>query len=367
MEFEKWAVPAPGRLDASRRKELLQGLGDSPSAERFALPEEGAEEAVGRIAEEMYSALDDEWMEKLRRGPILVERELYKGVRYGIVAAIDLEAYTHVRGETSPIMPAQEGDGRFFRAMCALRERAPLEFPHTVIFFKDKKKKIFSRLLAEDLELLYDFELTAGGGRIKGSYISEPFASWALSEMHSRGEPCFVVGEGVDEIDAAKAHWEGVKGSLCKEELQSHPARFALAELCDINDEGVEIFPMHRIVCDTDPERLISFFSERMACKRDGNILTVTKSGADIAGRCDEILEEFLREREGKLDYVRGAGILREKAVARGTVGILLNRIEKEDIFSAPAHGRTLAKNTFTVGRSQEGRYLLEAREIGYD
>ncbi len=366
-DFEKWAVPAPCRIGRAARDELERSVKDAPSALRYLLPEREGEEAADAIAESMFFALEDEWTEKLQRGPILVERAVKGGPRYGILAAIDLEAYTHVRGETAQILPAQAGDAELNKACLALREKAPLEFPHAVVFYRDKKCKIVSRLLEEDLELLYDFDLADGGGHIKGYFIPAPYSDWALDEMHTRGEPCFAVAEGVEEIDAAKDYWEKLKPTLERGELDGHPARFALVELQNVYEEGVEIFPVHRLVCETDAPALIDYLSRKFKCKREGNILSIAQRGTETAGACDAALEEYLRQNGGRVRYIYGSAELKEAAKAEDTVGILLNTIDKEDIFSAIKGGKPLPKRTFAVGRAHEGRYLLEGREIGYD
>ena len=365
-EFEKWAVPVPERTGRALEDEIVRVVSDAPSARRFVFGAGAGKEEAEAVSATMFYALEDEWMEKLQRGPILVERSTKGGVRYGILAAIDLEAYTHVRGMTAPIMPAQEGDGALCNALSALREKAPLEFSSAVILYRGKRRKISSRLLEEDLEVLYDFDLT-GGGHVKGYYIPEPFASWALDEMHSRGEPAFAVADGVEEIEAAKARWESLKPTLERAELANHPARFALAEMCDISDEGVEIFPVHRIVHDVDEETLIDYFSRKMKCRRDGNVLTVSAKGAEAVAAADRILEEYVRENGGRIGFCFGASELKEAAKEGDTVAVLMNTIEKEDIFPALKGGKTLPKRTFCVGRAHEGRYLLEGREIAYD
>ncbi len=365
-DFEKWAVPDPERTGRELEGEIVRAVSDAPSARRFAFSAGAEEEAAGEVASTMFFALEDEWMEKLQRGPILVERKIKGNVRYGIVAMIDLEAYTHVRGTTSQIMPAQEGEARLLKARLALREKAPLEFPSAVVFYRDKKHKILSRLLEEDLEVLYDFDLI-GGGHVKGYFIPEPFASWALEEMHSRGEPAFAVAEGVEEIDAAKIRWEALKPTLDREEVASHPARFALVELENILDDGVEIYPVHRIAEEVDAETLIDYLSRNMKVRRDGNILSVFAKGADTVAICDHFLEEYVRQNGGKLGYVYGAAELKARAAEKDTVGILMNTIDKEDIFPAMKDGKTLPVRTFCIGRAREGRYLLEGREIGYD
>lgn len=354
--FEDWAVPADEDLPSGGTGRLVRAEG--PSAYRFLLSAWEGEDPVGEIREAMYSALENDEIEKLNRGLILTERTTKTGTMYGIVACIDLEEYDEDDDE-APIRPAQRPVKN--QALLELRRRAPLEFPHCRIFYRNKSRNIVQSLLEEDLEVCYDFELMGGGGRIVGRFFSEDLALDVLTGMHVRKPPCFLVADGLEEVAAAKARWEELKPTLRKGEAGLHPARFCLAELVNLYEDDVQIFPVHRILRETEPEVFLDFYRRNVKCSVEGNrARCLVKDPAAAVRKTDEIIAEYLRCNGGRVEYTDDLSHAGEDAavVFQGPVkGDLFSHIRKGPY---PAH-------TFVFGKRAERRYLLEGREICYD
>ena len=119
----------------------------------------------------MRKYLDEDLFVSLPASYVYVERTLASGVvRKGLVGAVDLDDYDYHAGSVTPIR-ATEGtvEGRL-PPRVAVRREAPLEMPHIMIFIDDPEDRVFGSL--EPGELLYDFELNAGGGHLKGQRIS---------------------------------------------------------------------------------------------------------------------------------------------------------------------------------------------------
>ncbi len=347
-------------------------VGDAPSTLRFILPEvylgEDNAERIEEIHEAMYRALEEDQVEKLTRGFIYVERSTSSGVRRGIVAAIDLEQYTCEKGVTSPIRSSEEVVPSRLPARVEVRRGAPLEFPHAILFYRDKKGKIDHALRRQGLEPLYETELMEGGGHVKGSFIPEDLAEEIAEELHTRGEPCFAVADGNHSVAAAKAYWEEIKPTLKRGELASHPARFTLVELVNLYDGAVVFRPIHRLAKGVDTEALIGEFMRAVRCKRVGNVLYPAFSHcAEGVARTDALLEDLVRRRGGTIDYIHGDDTLLRLAQESGNVGIFLPALDKDDFFPALKGGANLPKKTFSLGEAQEKRYYIEGREICYD
>lgn len=372
--FEKWAVIACDQFTSDRAywERVKDGVGAEPSTLSFILPEaylgENDEERISEIHENMYRALEEEWVSKLNRGLVLTERKLSTGIRRGIVAAIDLEAYTCNRGESSLIRSSEEVVPSRLPARVAVRRGAPLEFPHALLFYKDKKNRAVKKLLNEDLEALYDFKLMEGGGRLKGYFVPEYLAQDIIQDLYSRGEPCFAVADGNHSVAAAKAYWEEIKPTLGALEQANHPARFTLVELVNLYDEAVEFLPIHRLVKETDTEAFCDYFANRVKCRREGNVLIPLRSGsAEAVELTDSVIEEYVRINGGKIDYIHGDKELKEFARGEECAGVLLKPIEKDGFFERLAGGGNFPKKTFSVGEGVEKRYYMEGREISYD
>ena len=372
--FEKWSVIACDQFTSDREywKRVEKIVGDAPSTLNMILPEaflgEDDEARIREIHENMYAALEKEQITKLNRGCVLCERTTNSGVRRGLVAAIDLEAYTSGKGEVSPIRSSEAVVPSRLPARVAVRRGAPLEFPHAMLFYKDKKNKILRKLLAEDPEVLYDFDLMEGGGHLKGYFIPEFMAEEAVKAMYGKDDPSFAVADGNHSVAAAKAYWEEVKKDLSEEEKISHPARCTLVELVNLYDDAVEFHPIHRLVKEVDAEAFCDWFGKSVKCRRAGNVLyPALPADAAAVEKTDALAEEFVRANGGKIDYIHGEENLIAFAKAEDCVGIALKPIEKDGFFERLKGGGNFPKKTFSVGEDTEKRYYTEAREISYD
>lgn len=372
--FETWAVIACDQFTSDREywKRVERTVGDAPSTLSFILPEvylgEEDEERIAAIRENMYAALEADVMSKLTRGAVFTERTTRTGTRRGIVACIDLEAYSCTPGEDAPIRSSEAVVPARLPARIAERKDAPLEFPHAIVFYRDKKDRAVRALLREDLELLYDFDLMEGGGHLTGKFVPQDIGEVILEMLHTKGEPMFAVADGNHSVAAAKAHWEAVKPSLKEEELAHHPARFMLVELVNIYDASVVFHPIHRLVKETDAEGFCDFFMKNVRCRREGNVLIpALPAGAEGVRLTDELCERFVRESGGVIDYVHGEKQLVLRTQEAGCAGVRLAAMDKDDFFPALKGGVNLPKKTFSIGEAKEKRYYLEGREIRYD
>ncbi|MDE7158653.1 MAG: DUF1015 domain-containing protein [Clostridiales bacterium] len=372
-DFEKWSVIAGDRFtcDGEYLKQLKEEVGEYPSTLRFVYSEAFSaddEEFVGAVREEMYAALEEGWIDKLSRGSVLVERETSAGSRYGIVACIDLEAYTEKKGETSPIRPAQEADGAIVNKLLKLRRETPLEFSHAAVLYKDPKNKIMRGLLKEDLEELYDFALSGNGGKLRGWFLPEYLAEEVAEDLPTKGDPCFVAIDGCSSLAAAKRHWESVKEGLTSKERLRHPARFALVEFMNICDDAVRIFPVNRVLAETDTEALCDYFSRNIKCRREGNVLYVTKPPTtELFAEVNGVLDTYLRANGGRQYFVSGGRQTLDAAKKCEGVAVVFGAFEKDDLFSALKDGKLYPKKSLCLGEEDEARYYTEGREIGYD
>lgn len=373
-DFRHWAVIACDQFTSDRAywDRVAQEVRNRPSTLQFILPEidlgEDDEARIKEAGEWMRAALVEEWTEKLERGFILTERTVSSGIRRGLVVAIDLEAYSCRPGEVTPIRSSEEVVPDRLPVRIALRREATLEFPHAIMFYRDKKDRVMRDLLREDLEKLYDFDLMLGGGNLKGYFVPEFIAADIVQDLYSRGDPCFAIADGNHSIAAAKAFWEEKKQELTERERRLHPARFALIEAVNLYDPAVVFHPIHRLVKETDAEAFCSFFSSQVRCRREGHMLIPDlPAGVEGVTATDEIVERYVRANGGKIDYIHGHEELYRLAAQEDCAGVLLKALEKEKFFAQLKGGRNFPKKTFSIGEATEKRYYLEGREISYD
>ncbi len=366
--FEKWAVPAADSHSRDRDfwERVARNVGNAPSSLRCILPElyvKDGEDVIENAAASIADALAEEKLERVGRGFILTRRTLKNGaVRMGIVAALDLEYYSFERGEITPVR-ATEAPSHRTDVLQKFRSKTLIEFPHCMLFYKDKKNRLKKMMEGADLETLYDFPLMEEGGNLKGSYIPADCAPEIAAEMASRGEPCFAVADGHDELAAAKMYWESLKPKLKGAELKNHPARFALAECVNLYDPAVELLPVHRFITDTEFAPFIDYFTKNIKCRRENNMLFCELAGIEGVRRADKVIGAYLYANGGRVTYVESGEEM--KSLGEG-VGVLFAAPEKEDLFYDLKSGELMPRHTFTLGQENR-RYCLEGREISYD
>lgn len=315
-----------------------------------------------------YEALEEGQLRKLDRGVVFTERKTKSGLRYGIVAAIDLEAYTCGEKESSPIRSSEKVVKERLPLRVALRRGAPLEFPHALVFYKDKKDRAVRALKDEDLEPLYDVKLMENGGRLRGWFVPDYISEEVLKLLYSRSEPCFAVADGNHSVAAAKQFWEELKPTLSERQLLTHPARFMLVELVNVYSSAIVFYPIHRLVKEVEKEAFCDFFAKQVPCQRKGDLLyPAVKDVATCVRRTDEAIEAFLKANFGKADYIHGDKELEKFAKAEDCAGIVMPLLEKDDFFDGLKGGVNYPKKTFSIGEGREKRYYAEGREISYD
>ena len=252
-----------------------------------------------------------------------------------------------------------------------------------------------------ELRKVYEGELMLGGGHIAGWAVEDPTMleqiDNALNTLGSQeafdakypeakgAQPLtLAVGDGNHSLASAKAYWEELKKTLPPEEQKTHPARWCLAEVCNVHSPAIEIEPIHRVLFNVDCGAvllaLITWSDANMAgiCFGDSKQQSFTLAGPHVSnvlsfedpvapltvGTIDEFIEYFLeRHKEARVDYVHDEPAVRA-LTKQGGVAFLLPPFEKRDLFKGVVLGGVLPRKTFSMGHAEEKRYYVECRKI---
>ena len=285
----------------------------------------------------------------------------------------------------------------------AVRRGACLETPHVMMLADDPACTLIEPIGARKNELrkVYEGELMLGGGHIAGWAVEDPALlariDAALQGLGSqeafdakypeaRGTKplTLAVGDGNHSLASAKAYWEELKPTLTPEQRETHPARWCLAEVCNVHSPAIEIEPIHRVLFNVDCGAvllaLITWSDANMAgiCFGNSRQQSFTLAGPHIAnvlsfedpvapltvGTIDEFIEYFMaRHKEARVDYVHDEPAVRA-LTKQGGVGFLLPPFEKSDLFKGIVMGGVLPRKTFSMGHAEEKRYYIECRKI---
>lgn len=330
----------------------------------------------------MKEYLDRGILEEKFQGLVLVERSLDNRAsaseaptkRRGLVLALDLEKYEYTRGSKTLIRATEGTVESRIPPRLEIRKNALVELPHIMVLIDDPNKTVIEPLFNENLEKIYDFELMMDGGYIKGWKITEEEViekiADNLEKLISTDGFLFAMGDGNHSLATAKTHWNNIKNSLSEEERESHPARFALVELVNVHDDGLEFEPIHRVIFNVDKDRLREYLSgegKEVEIVNEGikEKIRIKEMGSNLpVGDLQKLLDNFVAENsEAKIDYVHGEEAVKKLAVGNN-VGLMLEVMKKEELFPTVEKDGALPRKTFSMGEAEEKRYYLEARQI---
>ena len=380
IDLNKWAVVACDQFTSEPEywDEVATYVGNEPSTLRIILPEvylesPNKEARIEKINATMKDYLDSGILREGFEGLMLVERETRKK-RRGLVVALDLENYEYTKGSKTLIRATEGTVESRIPPRLEIRKNALVELPHIMVLIDDPNKTVIEPLFEENLEKVYDFELMMRGCHIKGWKIDDQNLiekiNQNLEKLISSDGFLFAMGDGNHSLATAKAHWNNIKNNLSEEEKINHPARFALVELVNVHDEGLEFEPIHRVIFGVESDKLENFLAGegkavKMVSNGEEKIMRLKEVGSNlVVGDLQKLLDEFLQQNlEVKIDYVHGEEAVKKLAVGKN-VGFILEEMKKEELFPTVEKDGALPRKTFSMGEAEEKRYYLESRKI---
>jgi len=403
IDMTKWSVVACDQYTSEMDywNEVEKIVGASSSTLRITLPEifledSDVNERINKINDTMKEYLDEDLFYELKDSMIYLERTQADGrVREGLMGMVDLEDYSYEKGSQTLIRATEKTVIERIPPRLKVRENALLELPHIMILIDDEKKKIIEDLKNEvtDSDVVYDFDLMENGGHIKGyklnndsmTKVEEGLEALCDKEyfekkynVKDKGILLFAMGDGNHSLATAKANYENLKKTMTPDEYLNHPSRYALVELVNLHSEALEFEPIHRVIFDTDVNKLIEELYKYYDINEEGNgqyfelvtkdidkKLYISNPKSNIAvGSIQMFLDEYLKDNKGKLDYIHGDETTKNMGMEENNVAILFEAMPKEELFRTVILDGALPRKTFSMGHSYDKRYYLEARKI---
>ena len=367
-------------------------LGTPQEAERL--------ESIRRTMEEYRKSV----LTQKVHGYVYVERTQMDGtVRQGLVGAVDLDAYDYAKGSKPAIRPSESTVVERIPPRLKVRRGATLETPHVMMLADDADCTLIEPigLMKNQLPPLYDGELMLGGGHLRGWAVEDPAliagidaalaaladpAAFARRWPAAKGQQPMVlaVGDGNHSLATAKAYWEELKPTLSEEQRRTHPARWCLAEVCNVHSPAIEIEPIHRVVFGVGAKELYAALDAwdqqqgssttmsdqrlRLADAHGESAVALANPPAPLTvGSVEAFLADFLPAHPGvTVDYIHGESTALALASdpAKPATAILLPDFAKADLFKGVVLGGVLPRKTFSMGHAEEKRYYLECRQI---
>lgn len=425
IDLEKWAVVACDQYTSEPEYwDNVDNLTDeAPSTLRLIYPEvyldEGHDAKHNRIAsinKAMCGYLDNKYFYEVQNSFIYIERTIRTGkVRKGLLCAIDLEHYDFSRGSNSLIRATEGTILDRLPPRIRIREKACLESPHIMVLFDDPDDTIIGHITnnKNSMDRLYAFDLMMNGGHIEGYQLNDTHIlqnvyngmlnlkspetfSKKYNVAPSTNPLLFAVGDGNHSLATAKSCWENIKKTLSDADIDNHPARYALVELVNVHDSGLEFEPIHRILFNVNMDNVLNefvkFYTEKgVECgyeyidelkdiphakssmhviafihKEKIGYIWVKKPLYTLeVGTLQCFLDHYLKNNQDIIiDYVHGDDVVQRLSVQDSNIGFVLPSMEKGDLFKTVISDGALPRKTFSMGEAEDKRYYLECRRI---
>jgi hypothetical protein len=416
-DLTKWAVIACDQFTSQPEywNEVEKIVGGAPSTLNLTFPEvyleqAGKEGRISNIQASMRNYMDEGILEP-QDGLIYVERTVAGKTRKGIVLCLDLDAYDYNKGSSSLIRATEGTIVDRLPPRMKIREGALLELPHILVLIDDPNRTVIEPLSAakSELEKIYDFDLMLESGHLAGYAVNQDFENQVVEALRGLANPetfaakygidqnqpvlLFAMGDGNHSLATAKAIWEKMKPQVGMD----HPARYALVEIENVHDEGLEFEPIHRVLFGLKKDLFAELektfganFSYKPVAGAEEMVKAVdSASGArqaiglvgggkpfgviEIAnpssnlpvGTLQSFLDVFLKEDGAeKVDYVHGEEVTVKLGSQPNNAGFYLPGMDKSDLFKTVILDGALPRKTFSMGEAREKRFYMEARKI---
>jgi hypothetical protein len=415
----RWAVIACDQFTSEPEywQKVEAFVGDQPSTYNLVLPEvylekPGEDERVKFIQDKMRAYLEKNYLVQ-QEGLIYVERTFKGKTRRGLMLSLDLECYDFTKSSSSLIRATEGTIVERLPPRMKIRTGAALELPHILVLIDDPLRTVIEPLAAarSNLEKLYDFELMLGSGHLAGYAVNEALEAQVIAALRGLADPntyaakyglnqdkpvlLYAMGDGNHSLATAKAMWERVKPQVGLD----HPARFALVEVENVHDEGLEFEPIHRLLFGlkkniyaamqqyygrnfslshvANAKEMIERVDHARGSKQaigvisDGGwvsygVIEIDHPTSNLAvGTLQAFLDQFLNEAGAdKIDYVHGGEVVCKLGAQPGNAGFYVPGMSKSDLFKTVILDGALPRKTFSLGEAKEKRFYMEARKI---
>ena len=417
VDLGKWAVIACDQYTSQPEywRKVEEIVGEAPSTLNLIFPEvyleePGSEVRIRRIQQTMQDYLTEGLLVPYD-GMVYVERRVSGKLRKGLVLALDLERYDFNKGAQSLIRSTEGTIIERLPPRMRIRENAQLELPHILVLIDDPSCTVIEPVgkAKTQLKKLYDFELMAGSGHLEGYLLDDPSVeAGVISALEKLADPqtfttkygissdqsvlLFAMGDGNHSLATAKAIWEKIKTQVGMD----HPARYALVEIENVHDQGLDFAPIHRVLFGLKQDifpTMEAYYQSGYSyepCIDQNEMVTQVNHATNIpqaigvispqgfgvvhidnpssnlpVGTLQSFLDGFLKGGSAeKIDYVHGEEVVFSLGMQPGNIGFYLPCMDKSDLFKTVILDGALPRKTFSMGEAHEKRFYMECRKI---
>ncbi len=404
-KMQKWSVVACDQYTSEPDywNSVSEQVEDAPSALHLTVPEiylndSDIDKRISKTNVTMKQYLSDGVFTVHENSYIFVERTLKNGVtRFGIVGMVDLEDYDYSADSKTKVRATEGTVISRIPPRLKVRKDAEIELPHIMLLIDDISCDIIesNRDMTDEFELLYDFDLMQSSGHIKGYKMSEKACERLQKKLadledlerfnkrygvNEENPLVFAMGDGNHSLATAKTHYENLKKEIGEENARNSKARYALCELVNLHDKSLEFEAIHRVIFHADGEAFLKELEKEYNVSYDENAegqrFVIVMNGEErnvtvlnpkeylTVATVQKALDSFVETNGGEIDYIHGADVVRKLSSDDSNFGILLDAMEKTDLYKSVILDGALPRKTFSMGEACDKRFYTEVRKI---
>ncbi len=404
-KMQKWSVVACDQYTSEPEywKRVNNIAGEEASTLRLIVPEiylndADIDDRIANTNQMMSEYIKKEVFKEYKNTYIFVERTLKSGVkRLGIVGMVDLEDYDYTSTSQTKIRATEGTVVSRIPPRLKVRSNALVELPHIMMLIDDEACEIIesNSRKKDSFEKLYDFDLMQNSGHIAGYKMSEE-ACVALDEklaglsdldhfnqkygVQESAPLIYAMGDGNHSLATAKAYYEQLKQEIGEEQAKNSAARYALCELVNLHDASLVFEAIHRVVFGADGAKFLQALGKKFEISLEesavGQSFVLVFEGKQqkvtilnpeeylTVATIQKFMDEYVSENGGEIDYIHGADVVFTLCEEKGNFGILLDAMDKKDLYKSVILDGALPRKTFSMGEACDKRFYIEARKI---
>jgi len=402
-KMKKWSVVACDQYTSEPEywQEAESIIGESESTLRLTVPEiylndEDIDARIKRTNAAMADYMEKEIFTEYKNSYIFVERTLANGAkRLGIVGMVDLEDYDYSVGSESKIRATEGTVVERIPPRLKVREAALIELPHIMMLIDDETADIVESNAEKcsEFKKVYDFDMMQASGHITGYVMSDEAANEvdrklaaldnldAFNKKYGVNEESpliFAMGDGNHSLATAKANYENLKKEI-GEDAKNSLARYALCELVNLHDKSLVFEAIHRVVFGASGEGFIKALEAKYDVSfngGEGQTFTFVYAGEEkkitvknpdeylTVATVQKVIDAYIKEVGGEVDYIHGEDVVRKLSEDTKNFGIILETMDKKDLYKSVILDGALPRKTFSMGEACDKRFYTEARKI---
>ena len=404
-KMNKWSVVACDQYTSQPDywNKVTDCVGDAYSTLRLTVPEiylndSDIDTRIENVNKTMDKYLEQGVFEEYKNTYVYVERVLANGVvRKGIVGAVDLEDYDYSKDSKTKVRATEGTVVSRIPPRLKVRNNAVVELPHIMLLIDDESCDIIesNSLIKDSFEKLYDFDMMQNSGHITGYKMSESaceafdkkLASLddinAFNSKYGVNETSpliFAMGDGNHSLATAKAYYENLKKEIGEDKAKNMPARYALCELVNLHDSSLVFEAIHRVIFDIDADNYLKELGEKFTLSfeedavgqsfvfvSEGNAKKVTVTNPEeylTVATLSTFTDDYVSHHGGEIDYIHGEDVVMDLCKSGNNVGLILDAMEKTDLYKSVILDGALPRKTFSMGDACDKRFYIEARKI---